>query len=64
MRTDMEATRSKPPILRRMTAGLVLVGVGALAILLVVHVIEAIFWVVVGVAAVVAVLWALKTVVW
>ena len=47
-----------------MTAGLILAGAAALAILLVVHVIEAIFWVLVGVVVVVGVLWALKTIVW
>jgi hypothetical protein len=64
MRSDLEESRSRPPILRKMTAGLILVGAAALAVLLVVHVIEAIFWVLVGVAVVVGVLWALKTIVW
>jgi len=52
MRSDLEESRSRTPILRKMTAGLILAGAAALAILLVVHVIEAIFWVLVGVVVV------------
>ena len=42
-------------------AGLVLAGVAAIVLYFAVHLIIAIFWVVVGIAAVVAVLWALNT---
>jgi hypothetical protein len=60
----MEAQPSHTPVLRRALAGVVLIAVAALAVTLVVHVVMAIFWTLVGVAAVVAVLWALKTLFW
>lgn len=62
MRSDVEASRSRPPVLKRAVAGVVLVAVAALAVLLVVHIVVAIFWVVVVVVAIAAVLWALNTV--
>jgi hypothetical protein len=64
MRSDMEPTRSRPPILRKAVAGLVLVAVSVLVIHLVVGLVVAVFWIAVVVAAIVAVLWALKTIVW
>jgi hypothetical protein len=64
MRTEIEAQPSHTPVLRRALAGVVLIAVAALAVTLVVHVVMAIFWTLVGVAAVVAVLWALKTLFW
>lgn len=64
MRSDLEATRSRPPILKKMTAGLVLVAAAALAIWIVIGVIKTIFFIVAGLAIVVAILWALKTIVW
>jgi hypothetical protein len=64
MRSDVEATRSRPPILRKATAGLVLVVAAALAVWLVIGVIKTIFFVVAGIAVVLAILWALKTIVW
>jgi hypothetical protein len=64
MDTQMEARPSHTPVLRRALAGVVLIAVAALAVTLVVHVVMAIFWTLVGVAAVVAVLWALKTLFW
>jgi hypothetical protein len=51
-------------VLRRMTAGLVLLAVAALAIHLVIGLVLAVFWVAVVLVAAVAVLWALKTIVW
>lgn len=47
-----------------MTASLVLVAAAALAIWLFIGVIKTIFFIVAGIAIVVAVLWALKTIVW
>jgi hypothetical protein len=47
-----------------MTAGLVLVAAAALAIWIVIGVIKTIFFIVAGLAIVVAILWALKTIVW
>ena len=60
----MEAQPSHTPVLRRALAGVVLIAVAALAVTLVVHVVMALFWTLVGMVAVVAVLWALKTLFW
>lgn len=62
MRTDVEATRSRPPVVRRVFAGLVLVIAAALAIKIVIGFVMTFFWLIVAVAAVVAVIWALKTI--
>lgn len=64
MRTELEGTVGRPPILRRAFAGLILVAAAALALKLVIGFVVAVFWVIVGLAVVVAVLWALKTLVW
>lgn len=64
MQSDLEPTRSRTPILHKAAAGLILVGVAALAIWVVIGVIKTIFFVTIGVIVVVAVLWALKTLVW
>jgi hypothetical protein len=64
MAQDLEQHRSRPPILRKAVAGVVLIAVAALAIHIVVGLVVAVFWVAVVIAAVVAVLWALKTIVW
>jgi hypothetical protein len=45
-------------------AGLVLIGVAALVVTALIHVVMAVFWTLVGVVAIVAVLWALKTLFW
>jgi len=60
--TDVPATR--PSLVRRGVAGLVLLAVVAIGVDLLIHAVLAIFWVLVAVAAVAAVLWALKTIVW
>lgn len=64
MSTEIEGHRARPPILRRAAAGLVLVVVAALAIHIVIGLIMTVFWIIVAVAAAVAIIWALKTVVW
>lgn len=64
MDTQIEAPRSRPPILRKAFAGVVLVIAAALALKIVIGFVIAIFWTVVAVAAVLAVLWALKTIFW
>jgi hypothetical protein len=64
MARDIERSKSRPPIVRKAAAGLVLIVVAALAIHVIIGVAVAIFWVAVVVAAIVAVLWALKTIVW
>jgi uncharacterized membrane protein len=64
MKNELEAQRSRPPVLRRMTAGLVLVVAAALAVWVVIGLIKTILWIAVAVVAVIAIGWALKTLVW
>jgi hypothetical protein len=47
---------------RRAAAGLVLIVVAALAIHIVIGLVMTVFWIIVAVAAVAAVLWALNTI--
>jgi hypothetical protein len=61
MRSDIEASRSRPPILKRAGAGLVLVAIAALAIHVVIGLVVTVFWIAVALAAVVGVLWAVNT---
>jgi hypothetical protein len=61
MQSDIEASRSKPPILKRAAAGLVVVAIAALAIHIVIGLVVTVFWIALAVTAVVAVLWALNT---
>jgi len=61
MRTDLEVKPARTPVVKRAAAGLVLVAVAALAIHFVIGLIMTVFWLVVAVAAVIAVIWALKT---
>ncbi|HEX3689691.1 MAG TPA: hypothetical protein VHV28_08340 [Solirubrobacteraceae bacterium] len=60
----MEQTRSRPPIVRKAAAGLVLVVAAAIVIKIVIGIATALFGTIVLIAAVIAVLWALKTIVW
>jgi hypothetical protein len=62
MKSDLEASRGRSPILKRATAGLILIAAAALAIHFVIGLIVTVFWIAVVVAAVVAVLWALRNV--
>jgi hypothetical protein len=64
MQNQLEAQPSRPPILRRVLAGLVLIVAVALVVKLLIGFVMAIFWTVVAVALVVAILWALKTLLW
>jgi hypothetical protein len=64
MRTELEGTSSHTPVLRRALAGVVLIAAVALAVTILVHVVTAIFWTLVAVVAVIAVVWALKTLFW
>jgi hypothetical protein len=64
MRTEVEAHESHTPILRRVFAGAVLVVAVALVVKLAIGFVMAIFWTIVAVAVVVAILWALKTLFW
>jgi hypothetical protein len=64
METQVEHHRSHTPIVRKAFAGLVLIVAAALAIKIVIGFVMAIFWTIIAVAAVLAVIWALKTIVW
>jgi hypothetical protein len=61
---ELEARPDRTPILRKALAGLVLVGAVAIGIWVIIGVVKAIFWTLVAVVVVVAVLWALKTLFW
>lgn len=62
MQTQVQNRPARPPVLRRAFAGLVLIVAAALALKLIIGFVMAIFWGAVVVAAVIAVLWALKTI--
>lgn len=64
MSTNLEKRPRHTPVLRKAGAGLVLVIAAAIILKLAIGFVIAIFWTVVVVALVVAVLWALKTIVW
>jgi hypothetical protein len=64
MPSDIEHTRSRPPVVKKAVAGIVLVVVAALVLKAAIGFVIAIFWVAVVVAIIGAVLWALKTIVW
>lgn len=64
MQREIEAPRHHAPLVRRVFAGAVLVVAVALALKLVIGFVIAIFWAVAAVAIVIAVLWALKTLLW
>lgn len=65
MSNELETQPNRSPsVARKALAGVVLVVVAALAVKVVIGIITSVFWIIVGVAAVVAVLWALKTIVW
>jgi hypothetical protein len=65
MRTsEIEASRTNHPVVRKAFAGLVLIVAAALALKFVIGFVIAIFWTIVAVAVVVAIAWALKTLLW
>jgi hypothetical protein len=65
MRTDVQNVPERhPSIVRRAVAGLVLVAGVVLVFHFVAGLLVAVFYVVAAVAVIVAVLWALKTLVW
>jgi hypothetical protein len=65
MRSEIETQqKGGTPVVKKAFAGLVLIVVAALAIKVVIGLVMGVFWIVVGLAAVIAVLWALKTIVW
>jgi hypothetical protein len=61
MRTELDARPARPPLLRRAVAALVLIAAAALAIHIVIGLVVTVFWVVLGIAVVFAILWALNT---
>jgi hypothetical protein len=64
MQHELETRPSRPPVLRRVAAGVVLVAIAALAIHIVIGLVVTVFWIALVVAAAIAVAWALKTLVW
>jgi hypothetical protein len=64
MSSELEARPDRTPILRRAVAGLVLVGAVAIGIYIIIGIVKAILWTVIGIAVVIAILWAIKTLVW
>jgi len=64
MQTQVEAHRSRTPVVRKAAAGLVLIVAAALAVKIAIGFVMAIFWTVVVIAVVAAILWAVKTLVW
>ena len=65
MSNELETQPNRSPSVgKKALAGVVLVIVAALAVKVVIGIITSVFWIIVGVAAVIAVLWALKTIVW
>lgn len=59
---QIEQSRSRPPVVRRVFAGLVLVVIAALAIHFVIGLIMTIFWIVAIIAVIAAAIWALNTI--
>jgi len=65
MESQVEAHRSRTPaVFRKAAAGLVLILAAALVVKLAIGFVVWLFWTIVTVAVVVAVLWAIKTLVW
>ena len=65
MQTEVEAPPKRHvPVVRKALAGVVLIVAVALALKLVIGFVIAIFWVVVVAAIAIAILWALKTLIW
>jgi uncharacterized membrane protein YccC len=59
---QIEHSRSRPPVARRVVAGLVLVAIGALVIHFAIGLIVTVFWIVAIVAVIAAAIWALNTI--
>jgi hypothetical protein len=64
MDTQIEASRSRTPVVRKAFAGLVLIVAAALILKLAIGFVIWLFWTIVTVAVVVAVIWAVKTLIW
>ncbi len=61
---EMNIETERPSLLRRLVALVILVAAAALALKVIIGFVMAIFWIVVAVVVVGAVLWAVKTLVW
>ena len=64
MRSDLQVQPPRPSLLRRALALVVLIAVAALAFHVVIGLVLGVVWLALGLAAVVAVLWALKVLFW
>ena len=64
MDTQLEAHRSRTPVVRKAAAGLVLIVAVVLALKLIIGFVTWLFGTIVIIAVVAAVLWAVKTLVW
>lgn len=64
MRTQLQVEPERPSLLRRVLALVILVAAAALAIHVVMGLLMAVVWLVLAVAVVLAVVWALKTLTW
>ena len=64
MDTEFENRPARPSILKRVLAGLVLILAVVVAFKLLIGMVMAVFWLILTVAVVVAILWALKTIFW
>jgi hypothetical protein len=64
MRTELEAQPERTPILRKAIGGLILIIAAVLAVQIVIGLIKAVLFTVAVIAVAIAVLWALKTIVW
>jgi hypothetical protein len=64
MDTQVEASRARTPVVRKVGAGLVLIIAAAIAIKLAIGIVVWLFWTVVTIAVVVAIIWAIKTLIW
>jgi hypothetical protein len=64
MRNELEAQHGRPPIVRKVGAGIVLLVAAAIAVDIVIHVVLSVLTFVAVIAVAVAVIWALKELVW
>jgi hypothetical protein len=64
MDTQLESSRARTPVVRKVGAGLVLIIAAAIAIKLAIGIVVWLFWTVVTIAVVVAIIWAIKTLIW
>jgi len=60
MARQIEPSRSRPPIMRRAVAALVLVAVAVLVFHIIAGLVVAVFWIVAVIAVIAAVIWAVR----